>query len=366
MSSTKFKKERGIYNALMNPKRIDALKDCDRNLLSYDPNSFLMIFRFRGRHFQMILLPLLTLLVWDVFWGFLLIAFEDPLEISDYIQGMDNLITPVLTPVSFLLVFRLGRAAVRYWDARAAMGKVVEVCRTTASTALVGCQRSPNKEELGEDFVRWIAVFPIAVKNFLRPWEGLSCDRGREIGVVLSLDDKQEFLDTKGQSLYAPVLVLNRIRQLVYCLAFPRDSSQQQHDAVMGGVLFRQLNEQIDLLTGAWGAMERINGTPLPFIYVVHLRTFLILYLLLWHMQAIAGSGWIALLPLQLASWGLLGIEAAAVECERPFQWHLNHLALGKSCIVVAQNLAQTYENLGYLKPEDHQIKMEKPAQFEC
>jgi len=30
-------------------------------------------------------------------------------------------------------------------------------------------------------------------------------------------------------------------------------------------------------MAGAWGAMERINATPLPFAYVVHLRTFLVL-----------------------------------------------------------------------------------------
>ena len=31
------------------------------------------------------------------------------------------------------------------------------------------------------------------------------------------------------------------------------------------------------LRVGAWGAMERINATPLPFAYVVLLRTFLVL-----------------------------------------------------------------------------------------
>ena len=41
-------------------------------------------------------------------------------------------------------------------------------------------------------------------------------------------------------------------------------------------MIFRNLSEHIDTLTGAWGAMERINATPLPFAYVVHLRTFLV------------------------------------------------------------------------------------------
>lgn len=339
-----FDRKLPVCDTLLDPKRIESLNRCDKDISSYDPHSFLVVFRIRGRHFEMILLPLLSLLIWDVFWCLSLITYEDPLEIGQYIQSMESLLTPILMPVSFLLVFRLGRAAIRYWDARAALGKLVEVCRTTASTALVACPT--QKPALAENFVRWIGVFPVAVKNFLRPWDGPDCDRQAEVGTLLSTENKQLFLAHKG-TLTAPILVLNRLRQLAHQLACCSANSNAE-TAAMSGALLRQLNEQIDTLTGAWGAMERINGTPLPFVYVVHLRTFLLLYLFLWHMEAIASSGWISLLPLLLASWGLLGIEAAAVECERPFQWHSNHLALGKACIVVARNLAQTYENLGW------------------
>ncbi|KAG7343151.1 bestrophin, RFP-TM, chloride channel [Nitzschia inconspicua] len=360
-------KRRPLCEDLLDPDRIAALQECDQQLLSYDSKSFWLIFRLRGRNFGMITLPLTTLLLWDMFWGLLLLTAKDPWGVTPYIQSMENLITPVLMPVSFLMVFRLGRAAVRYWDARSAVGKMVEICRTTASSALIGCRRPTNHEsgtpveveaskskkrqqELAEDIIRWIAVFPLAVKNFLRPWEH-ACNRSREVGEVLSLEDRDAFLNAKGDALFAPILVLNQIRQLSYQMVyFNMDKSSPSNsitEAVIAGTLFRQLNEEIDILTGAWGAMERINATPLPFVYVVHLRTFLLLYLLLWHVEAIASSGWIAILPLQLASWGLLGIEAAAVECERPFQRNSNHLALGKAGIVVARNLAQTWQNLG-------------------
>jgi ion channel-forming bestrophin family protein len=340
-----------VYHALLAPQRLEALADCDKNLFPYDPDSFWLVFRIRGRHFKMILWPLLVLMLWDIGWGLYFVVMEDPLQISDTIQSMQALITPVLTPVSFLLVFRLGRAAVRYWDARAAMGKMAEVCRTLASTALIGCghqqqqQEDKHNQQLAEDFVRWIAAFPVAVKNFLRPVEGLDCNRIKEIGNVLLPDDRLMFMAAKNNQ-YAPILVLNRLRQLAVEASFAM--THQQPACNVGPMLFQQLNEQVDQLTGAWGAMERINGTPLPFVYVVHLRTFLLLYLFLWHIEAIASSGWIALVPLLLASWGLLGIEAAAVCCERPFQWNSNHLALGKVCIVISMNLAQTMENVGW------------------
>ena len=58
---------------------------------------------------------------------------------------------------------------------------------------------------------------------------------------------------------------------------------------------------------------------------------------------------WKAIVPLFAASWALLGIEAAAVECERPFAWHSNHLPLGKMCIVISANVAQTILQFGTL-----------------
>ena len=66
------------------------------------------------------------------------------------------------------------------------------------------------------------------------------------------------------------------------------------------------------------------------------------LYCFCFSVIAIVDNRWKALGPLFAASWALLGIEAASVECERPFAWHSNHLPLGKMCIVISTNVAQT------------------------
>ena len=155
-----------LIDAVLQQSRLDALAECDANVTSYDPNSFLMIFRCRGRQMPFVMKPLLVLIAWGVAWTLL---FERVERVRVAMLPLDDLITPLLTPVSFLLVFRLGRAAVRYWDARAAAGKLVEVCRTMASTAAVTCVSQPL---LVDAFARWICVLPIAVKNFLRPAPG--------------------------------------------------------------------------------------------------------------------------------------------------------------------------------------------------
>ena len=145
-----------LIDAVLQQSRLDALAACDANVTSYDPSSFLVIFRCRGRQMPFIIKPLLCLMAWGVAWALIFARFE---HVRLAMLPLNDLITPLLTPVSFLLVFRLGRAAVcywdaslvrirvtlaqpgaspspspitlrqvRYWDARAAVGKLVEVC----------------------------------------------------------------------------------------------------------------------------------------------------------------------------------------------------------------------------------------------
>lgn len=354
--------------AILYKPRLNALLDCDANIISYEPFSFSMVFRLRGRNFGMIRAPLLGLLLCDICWGLMLEKEGYDLAWSRIIlASLDGLVAPLLTPISFLLVFRLGRAAIRFWDSRAAFGKLVETCRVIMSTAAVACKHN-RRHDLYDDFSRWICVFPIATKNFLRP--DLPCSRDgrsrrREIGPLLSEEDAVEMMTpvNGGGSMefIAPIHVLDRLREFSYMLSFDNDniSSTVDHQKASasasamlqtqkGIALYQQLNGQIDTLCGTWGAMERIAATPLPFVYVVHLRTFLLLYLFLWNLQGVGSNGWKSIPALLAASWALLGIEAAAVECERPYQLHANHLPLGKMCVVVAKNVAQTIKTVGY------------------
>ena len=345
------------------------------------------------------------------------------------IASMDDLFNPLLTPISFLMTFRLGRAAVRFWDARQASGKMVEICRSNMATVSVGLMspirlrrkqqqtqkimqqpqkrqpmtdRSEDGNETNEvehlkktdnthnyaqndelalsllcEYTRWLTTFPIAVKHFLRPQERRGWDkdtyyrkRRYEIGALLSDENAQhvlmEYEDEKGRPVIGrnedegvvrvrdgPLVVLNRMHELAYDIAYfdhvsGCDKGGNHHIPSPQGqaAFYQQINEQINILYGAYGAMERIKGTPLPFVYAIHLRTFLLLYLFLWNMTSVANYGWISLPCLFAFNWSLLGIEAAAVECERPFDWNRNHLTLGRFAAVVAKNAGQAIKEV--------------------
>lgn len=336
-----------LLQDILCPERLKRLHLCDPGI-KYDPNSFLLIFQLRHRNAEVILVPLLLLAVW---YGVCVAAFAaTPQSFSDQLRRivtpLNETLDPLHSVISFLLVFRLGRAALRYWDCRSATGRVVEVSRCLASEACAAAAASASRDgtvsaamvAAREPIMRWTAAFPIAVKNFLRRSPGALCDRRAELGALLEEADTEAVLATADGALF----VLNRLRAAVWRFSQLLATSQPE----LNGMCLRALSEEVDRLTGAFGAMERIEATPLPFVYVAHVRTFLSLYLVLIALPAIAEWGAFALPGLVAMSWALLGIEAAAMECERPFQRRANHLKLGAMCVRVAQAVAQAVGDL--------------------
>lgn len=131
----------------------------------------------------------------------------------------------------------------------------------------------------------------------------------------MSLELKAYFL-CSTHSWLTPYLnrVLNRLHELSYNIAFHSYSDEACNPSTQQrSVLFQQLNNQVNILYGSYGTMERIKNTPLPFVYVIHLRTFLLLYLFLWNMTSVASSGWIALPALFAFNWSLLGYVTQSI-----------------------------------------------------
>jgi len=240
------------------------------------------------------------------------------------------------------LVFRLGRAAARFWDARTALSDVIHYCRTACSTSAAAYAHLPAARD---DFCRWLAVFPIVLKNCLRSQDRHAMDPGckpRRLAQLRPLLTEREALRLLERPSFGPITVLDRLR----AVALAASSDTAAAESAVRSNSHRNLNDAINGLTGAWGTMERINITPLPYVYVAHLRTILLLYLFMWSITSIAQLGWIVLPGLLASSWALLGIEAAAVECSTPFRRQPNHLLLGQAGITIAEGIAHTLTNI--------------------
>lgn len=367
-------KEEGPHDAILStrehilhPKRIEALSQCDTPPYNYHRYSMLRDYaHLGGRNTRMLLPPLILLLLWGIMWN-VIFAYADPDDtLKEIINSWGSLITPLWIPISFLMVFRLQRAAIRFWDARAAMGQIIWKCRDAASTAAQMLDAphlktsTPHEcDVLLDKYARWLAAFPVAVKNYLRSkmdakiehWgdEANVNHRRDELAYLLDDDDARRILTAD----HGVLVVLDRLRALAYEICFVADIGL---GPVADAELIKQMNGHLDGLSGAFGIMERIASTPLPFVYVIHLRTFLLVYLLLLNVFSIAGvwvdegnpvtDGWAVLIALFCINWAMLGLEAASVECERPFGYSSNHLPLAKYCLVIGENIVQTLDEM--------------------
>ena len=94
------------------------------------------------------------------------------------------------------------------------------------------------------------------------------------------------------------------------------------------------LNNMVD----AQGGCERIQKTPLPFVYASLIRQLLLIYLGSLPFVLVARMGYAAPLVVAVVSLGMLGIEEAGVEIERPFGTDPNCLPLEQICALIARD----------------------------
>ncbi|KIY71134.1 UPF0187-domain-containing protein [Cylindrobasidium torrendii FP15055 ss-10] len=79
-------------------------------------------------------------------------------------------------------------------------------------------------------------------------------------------------------------------------------------------------------------ALERILTTPLPFVYSVHIRHTLWIYLFALPFQLVTSFGWYAIPGVSIASFIYIGFLAAGEEIEQPFGYDENDLDMDMFC----------------------------------
>jgi len=102
-----------------------------------------------------------------------------------------------------------------------------------------------------------------------------------------------------------------------------------------------ELSKYLQGLITQEGALERLRATKLPQIYVVHLRTFLILYCFSIPFVYALNWGWATIPATAIATFALMGVEGAAMECEIPFEANrANHLRMDQYCETIVNSCA--------------------------
>ena len=206
------------------------------------------------------------------------------------------------------MVFRLNRAASRYWSARHYWGDIVAQIRSFVGGIIV---HGDHDRFHRDEAIRWTAAFAISTMDLLRDEVDIRTDNYAGI-----LNEKQ--IATLRAQRHPPLYAADQIRFNTKHV-FHVDSSTPMGISMSRTQEMDMLEHQLNTMIWCGGGMERIKATPLPMVYVSHLRTFLILNLVVLPYIFGPSWGWITIPIVALSGFAWMGIESAAMEVERPF-----------------------------------------------
>jgi putative membrane protein len=230
-----------------------------------------------------------------------------------------------------LLAFRAHEAYDRFWDGRKAWGRVKECCRDLTRQICFHIQVDDD-ESLQERrrAIGFVGAFASRLKIRLR----------RERNPVPELGDILCFQDILNieRANVMPQLCLDVI---TYYLA--QQNKQGTLEVFTMGVMNTTC---IGPLADAKGTCERIRNTPIPLSHTLHLRFFMVLWLVLHPLHLVSAYGWYAIPLTCLVDYAVVGIEAMACEIENPFGYHKNCINLCGFCKGIVADTQEILERV--------------------
>ena len=353
----------------MHKNRTVALEQDGTKQLNYPKSNdgwFRSVFVIEGRAFDKYFLPWLLVVMNAVVWTVLIeegyidlnneqssnndgISDDETIDGTSSKGGIDFSSYEVFfalvlnSSLAFLLVFRLNRSAERFWNARASWGTIVAHSRSIVSGVLVHSSptttsASTTREELSryhrDEVVRWTAAFSVACMHFIR---GMSDIYPNTLLGILSEEQIHDMQKQNHPPLHASDQIRYHLKQL-----YKVTDQTSISIATSNTQILDTLEKNINGLILHVGALERIRATPLPLVYVSHLRTFLLLFLLSLPYVWENTLGYATIPIVGVTAFALLGLEGAAQEVESPFLKHrTNHLSMDAYCLLLISNITQ-------------------------
>jgi len=235
---------------------------------------------------------------------------------DDYTFMEDKILTGFAVGMFLLLAFRANQAYDRFWEGRKNWGRLREVSRDF--TRLVCTHVEIETKDDFEDrrrIINFVTAFAVACKLQLRNEKDIQRDL-KALGVDLPYQDVANIQQAPHMPLFCQDVMSDYLAK--------QYKGGRLTDYQMGVI-----NETcLAVMSDRLGSNERLNNTPIPLSYVLQLRFFLMLWLLLYPLHIVAYYGWWSILLNNLISFAVLGIESMACEIENPFGYDRNDLDL--------------------------------------
>ncbi|WP_417398345.1 bestrophin family protein [Gimesia chilikensis] len=223
--------------------------------------------------------------------------------------------------LGILLVIRLNAGYDRWWEARTLWGGIVNQSRNLVVSAMA---YGPNDPEWRDNLVRWTAVFSHAAHHSLRNEAPFA-----ELDNLIGIENAKQLTAAD----HMPSFVALRIGELL------REATERFD---MDKFFYLQMDRERGLLLNHIGACERILTTPLPRIYSITIRRFILLFLIMLPIALVdqVDEGWLVPVITMFVAYPLLTLDQIGVELENPFlSSNLSHLPLNDLSAKIERNL---------------------------
>lgn len=225
-----------------------------------------------------------------------------------------TLIGPAL---ALLLVFRTNTANDRYWEGRRLWGSIVNSARNLRRKAIVLFKDEPATSAR---ITEWTVAWFWAARGHLV--------EEKSLGAASQLSAEEQ-----GRALAAshvPVFVAGELTSII---------ADARKRGVIGDIQQQMLDTDVQAFVDNLGGCERIDQTPLPYAYAVHLRRALVIYCGTLPFALVSTFGEWTVLASLIVSYVLIGIEEIGTEIEGPFGRRHNDLPLDRLCQRLEANL---------------------------
>lgn len=229
------------------------------------------------------------------------------------------------TALGLLLVIRTNASYDRFWEGRKQWGAIVNETRNLARASSVLLAADPD---LVRALARWTVTFAWSVKHLLRGERGLG-----PVASTLPPAEVQQVLE----AAHPPLAASRRISALI---------ARARRQGLIGEYQQMALDQNVQLLIDYMGACERIQKTPLPYAYSVHLRRALIAFCFTLPFVLVHSFHWATIPATLLVAFTFFGIEEIGVEIENPFGHDENDLPLETICQTIQRDVLDVAERV--------------------
>jgi ion channel-forming bestrophin family protein len=233
------------------------------------------------------------------------------------IKGLDPTGHAVLgSLLGFLIVFRMNGSNNRYWEGRSHWGQLINSSRNLVR---VGAEYTTAGQELAD----LVSAYVICLRQSLRGIRDL-----QEVEMFASPEICREVARFGNQPTAFAAEISGWINR------------QWRADRITAQMV-RHLESELARLVDSQGGCEKIQKTPLPFVYVAMIKQLILLYLLTLPFVLFERCGWWSPLLVATISFALFGMEEASVEIEDPFGVDHNCLDLETYTLTITRDVGQ-------------------------